>query len=255
VSFFAGNADDPFFLDDTGANRLVASSIKNPGHPDFSLLGERKGRDTYAGFNTLITALDIPVALLKGSGNIIGINAVTQRQQDQHIERGHVTGSGAFVNVDRQGNPLVNNGLIPAGRKDQYNGASTQDDADGLFRADLITDLNNFGTDAAHQKLILAQVQENGDILRIDLAVPNSGPGGGNNVDGGFPNPKNGFKLGGRRLQDDVVDIVFSGLHNGIPTTDFVDVNQVPFRNAFPFVQHPIQPFPPGNEVDDQTRQ
>ncbi|MBA3916679.1 MAG: DUF4331 family protein, partial [Acidobacteriales bacterium] len=41
VSFFAGAADDPFFLDDTGANRFVASSIQNPGHPKRSLLGER----------------------------------------------------------------------------------------------------------------------------------------------------------------------------------------------------------------------
>ncbi len=53
VSFFAGNMDDPFFLDDTGANRFVASSLANPGHPDTSLLGARGGRDTYAGFNSV----------------------------------------------------------------------------------------------------------------------------------------------------------------------------------------------------------
>ncbi|MBC5808633.1 MAG: DUF4331 family protein, partial [Candidatus Eremiobacteraeota bacterium] len=53
--FFAGVMDDPFFLDDTGANRLVASSLMHPGHPDKSLLGARGGRDTYAGFNTMIT--------------------------------------------------------------------------------------------------------------------------------------------------------------------------------------------------------
>jgi hypothetical protein len=47
--FFGGNADDPFFLDDTGANRLVASTFARPGNPDKSLLGFRRGRDTYAG--------------------------------------------------------------------------------------------------------------------------------------------------------------------------------------------------------------
>jgi len=31
VSFFAGLAEDPFFLDDTSANRFVASSLQNPG--------------------------------------------------------------------------------------------------------------------------------------------------------------------------------------------------------------------------------
>lgn len=41
--FFGGGADDPFFLDDTGATRLVASSIAHPGNPDKSLLGFRQG--------------------------------------------------------------------------------------------------------------------------------------------------------------------------------------------------------------------
>ncbi|MEJ7713587.1 MAG: DUF4331 family protein [Pyrinomonadaceae bacterium] len=34
VSFFAGVADDPFFLDNTAANRFVLSSIRNPGQPN-----------------------------------------------------------------------------------------------------------------------------------------------------------------------------------------------------------------------------
>ncbi|HEV2643665.1 MAG TPA: DUF4331 family protein, partial [Candidatus Elarobacter sp.] len=117
VSFFAGVMDDPFFLDDTGANRFVASSLMHPGHPDKSLLGAR-GRDTYAGFNTLITALEVPASMLKGAGNVIGINAVTQRHRTQTIgDNGELTGSGDWKTVDRDGNPLVNNGLLPAARK------------------------------------------------------------------------------------------------------------------------------------------
>ena len=46
ASFYAGVADDPFFLDDTGANRMVASAIMNPGNPDLKRLSERGGRDT-----------------------------------------------------------------------------------------------------------------------------------------------------------------------------------------------------------------
>jgi hypothetical protein len=255
VSFFAGAANDPFFLDDTGANRFVASSLMHPGHPDTSLLGERGGRDTYAGFNTLITALEVPVEMLRGSGKTIGINAVTQRHQQQYIVSGHVEGFGPYVNVDRQGNPLVNNGLIPATRKDEYNGASPEEDATGRFLASLTTDLENFGTDAPHRALILGLVQKNGDILRVDPEVPNTGPQGGSNVSGGFPNPKNGFAIGGRRLQDDVVDMVFTAINNGITLTDHVDGKPVPFSDSFPFVHEPIQPFPPGQEADDQTRQ
>lgn len=249
VSFFAGAADDPFFLDDTGANRLIASSLANPGHPDTSLLGQRGGRDTYAGFNTMITALRVPAALLRGSSNVIGINMVTQRRDKQYIRDGAVMGKGRYVNVDRQGNPLVNNGLIPAPRKNEYNGASTQDDAKGVFMADIIKDLKNFGTDDTHINMLADIAVRNGDILRLDLTVPNSGPGGGTNPNGGFGH------VGGRRLQDDVVDMVFTVINNGVPLSDFVDANEVPLRDAFPFVADPTQPFPPGDNPDDHTRQ
>ncbi len=251
--FYAGVADDPFFLDDTGANLFVASSLMHPGHPDRSLLGKR-GRDTYAGFNTMITAVSVPAQLLKGQqGHVIGVNAVTQRRVDQRLQSdengGGVKGYGEWVTVDRDGNPLVANGLIPAPRKDEYNAATTADDAAGLFRSALINDLKNFGTDQTHIALLLAAVQENGDILRLDLTVPNAGPGGGTNANGGYGH------MGGRRLKDDVVDATFTLINNGVPLSDRVDGNEVPLRNVFPFVANPTQPFPPGQAPDDHTRQ
>ncbi len=247
VSFFGGNADDPFFLDDTGANLTVASAIA--GHVNKSLLGQR-GRDTYAGFNTLITAVRVPVALLRGSSNVIGINAVTQRQRYQVVlNNGGVQGFGEAVQVDRDGNPLVNNGLIPAPRKNEYNGAPTADDARGRFQADLVTSMRAFGTDTAHINMVLDQVQRKGDILRLDTSVPNTGPQGGNNPNGGFGH------MGGRRLTDDVVDGTFTILNNGVPLGDNVNGNDVPFRSAFPFVADPTQPFPAGGDPDDHTRQ
>ncbi len=248
--FYAGVADDPFFLDDTGANRFVASSIKNPGRPNKSLLGERGGRDTYAGFNTLITAISVPASILKGRGNVIGINAVTQRRERQRIgDNNKVTGEGDWVTVDRDGGPLVNNGLIPPPRKDEYNAASTEDDAKGKFKDDLVKSLKALGTDDAHIAMLAKAAVETGDILRLDLNVPNRGPGGGNNRDGGFG------KMGGRRLQDDVVDAVFTIINNGAPLGDKVNGNEVPFLNRFPFVAKPTQPFPPGKNPDDHTRQ
>ena len=250
ASFYAGVSDDPFFLDDTGANRFVASSIANPGRPDKKLLGER-GRDTYAGFNTMLTALSLPADMLRGkSGNVIGINAVTQRKRNQRVEDdGEVKASGDWITVDRSGTPLVNNGLVPPPRKNQYNSASTEDDAKGRFQADLVKSLKALGTDDAHIAMLAKGAVEKGDILRLDLSVPNKGSQGGNNPNGGFG------KMGGRRLQDDVVDMTFTIINNGVPMGDRVNGNQVPFRNSFPFVANAIQPFRPGSGAEDQTRQ
>ena len=251
ASFYGGNADDPFFLDDTGTNRMVASSIMNPGHPNTALLSERGGRDTYAGFNTMITAVSVPASMLKGrAGNVIGINCVTQRRETQKIRKdGVVEGSGDWVTIDRDGNPAVNNGLIPAPRKDEYNAASTEDDAKGRFKDDLIKSLKNLGTDDAHIAMLAKIAVEKGDILRLDVSVPNKGTGGGDNKDGGFG------KMGGRRLKDDVMDATFTIINNGKPLGDKVNANEVPFRNKFPFVADPTQPFPPGSGADDHTRQ
>ena len=250
ASFYAGVADDPFFLDDTGANRLVASAIMNPGKPDLKRLSERGGRDTYAGLNVLITAIEVPVAMLKGKGNVIGINAVTQRRERQKIGKNNkIEGDGDWVTIDRDGGPLVNNGLIPPPRKDEYNAASTEDDAKGRFKDDIVKSLKLFNTDAAHIGMLAKAAVETGDILRVDITVPNKGSGGGNNKDGGFG------KMGGRRLQDDVVDAVFTIINNGKPLGDKVDANDKPFGNQFPFVAKPYQPSPPGSSKDDNTRQ
>ncbi|MGI8812455.1 MAG: DUF4331 family protein [Pyrinomonadaceae bacterium] len=251
ASFYAGNADDPFFLDDTGTNRMVASALMNPGHPNTSLLSERGGRDTYAGFNTLITAVEVPASMLRGrAGNIIGVAAVTQRRERQKIgDNNEVTGDGDWVTVDRDGVPAVNNGLIPAARKDEYNAASTEDDAKGRFKDDIIKSLKAFNTDDAHIAMLAKIAVEKGDILRLDLTVPNKGPGGGTNKNGGYG------KMGGRRLQDDVMDATFTIINNGKPLGDKVDHNDVAFRNQFPFVADPTQPFPPGSGPDDHTRQ
>ncbi len=248
--FYGGVADDPFFLDDTGANRLVASSIMNPGKPNKRLLFERGGRDTYAGFNTLITAVRVPAAMLKGAGNVIGVNSVTQRRQTQQLgEDGVITGSGDWVTVDRDGVPLVNNGLIPPPRKDEYNTASTEDDADGVFKDDLVTSLKALGTDEAHIAMLAKAAVETGEILRLDLTVPNIGRGGGSNKNGGFG------KMGGRRLQDDVVDITFRIINNGRWLGDKVRANDKRFGSKFPFVAEPYQPFRRGSGADDGTRQ
>ena len=188
--------------------------------------------------------------MLRGTGDELGLNGVTQRQQIQLVRTdGQVSGNGNFVTVDREGNPLVNNGLIPPARKDEYNGSTTQDDARGKFRADLIQSLRNFGTNDTNINTLLNMIQVRGDILRLKLSVPNSGPGGGNNATGGPAN------MGGRRLQDDVVDATFTLINNGQPLGDFVDRNDFLFGNTFPFVAPQVMPNPNGvNNADTRIR-
>ncbi len=281
ASFYAGATDDPFFLDNTAANRFVLSSIRNPGNPERAVFRNRAGfdapdgsspdadrqgpaprqggtvgqnqgpgRDTYSGFNTLTIAVSVPAATLRGTGNVIGLNGVTQRPRVQLVRSdGQVVSSGPFVTVDREGLPLVNNGLIPPARKDEYNGATTVDDARGRFRADIIQSLRNFGTNDTNINKFLAMIQENGDILRLDLTVPNSGPGGGNNPGGGAAN------RGGRRLQDDVADATFTLINNDVPLGDFSDRNDLAFGNTFPFVAPQVMPNPNGvNDPDTRLR-
>ncbi len=280
---FAGVAEDPFFLDNTAANRFVLSSIRNPGNPNRAVFPNRAGfnapdgsnpdadrqlqgqlpgqarnqgldqgpgRDTYAGFNTLTIAISVPASMLRGTGNELGLNGVTQRQRTQTVRTdGQVVGSGPFVTVDREGLPLVVNGLIPPARKDEYNGATPVDDANGRFRADIIQALNNFGTNETNRNIILNMIQVNGDILRLDLRVPNTGPGGGNNTNGG---PMN---MGGRRLQDDVSDATFTLINNGQALGDFVDRNDFVFGDVFPFVAPQTMPNPNGvNNRDTRLR-
>jgi len=242
VKFFAGVMDDPFFLDDTGTNLFGASAMMNPGHPDASLLGRRGGRDTYAGFNTLITALELPVSMLKGSAGKVGLEVATQRQSVQTAgDDGAIAGSGEWKTLDREGFPFVNNALIPPALKDKFGTSNPEADAHGVFKNAIMGSLKALGTDDAHAQMVLATTVTHGDYLFLDLKVANSGPGGGDNAAGGL------LENGGRRLED-TPTLVFTLLNNGQLLTDHVLKNDKPFRNEFPFVADPHQPDAPGHE-------
>ncbi len=249
VRFFAGVMDDPFFLDDTGANRFVASSVMHPGHPDKMLLGLREGRNTYAGFNTLITAIELPVMMLKGAGDVIAIDAVTQRQRNQTLRQdGQIFGTGDIQTVDREGVPFANNLLIPPPLKSEFATSNTLEDARGKFRPAIVASLKGLATNDAYIAKILDLVQVHGDFLRLDVKVRNSGPGGGTNPNGGY------LHNGGRRLADDVATETFTLINNGVYLTDDVLHDEQPFRNVFPFVADPNQPYPPGHEPSNMLQ-
>jgi hypothetical protein len=238
--FFAGLTDDPFFFDIPAFARFngsIRAGSPNPGV--FS-----RGRDTFAGYNTLAIALSMPLSFIRGPGNELGLACDTQRRSPQfyNSRTGEIAGAGRWVNVDREGVPAVNVALVPFNLKNTYNAANSVDDANGRFAPGIVDTLQNFyRTDATSIAILASVAVTRGDILRLDLTVPNTGT----NPQASFPN--------GRRLTDDVIDILMTLINNRQPLGDNANGNDLPFRSAFPFLAPSHQPRVPGT-IDDSTR-
>jgi len=243
VSFFAGLTDDPFFFDIVGFNRFVSSVLA--GSPNPAHLA--RGRDSFAGYNIHMIALSVPASMLAGrAGNIIGVNGVTLRRKQTHRSGdGETKTNGPFIQVDRMATPAVNTALIPFLRKNEYNASTPQDDAAGRFAGDIVATLMALGTNSTNIGILANVAVVHGDYLRLNLSMPNTGLGGGNNAGAGFPN--------GRRPVDDTIDTLLFFIANQTPVGDNVNGNDVPLGNTFPFFAQPQQPRAPG-VIDDNTR-
>ena len=135
VSFFAGQRDDPFYVDTGSAFDLFGLRPFNQAH----LLPRENtpGVDGLAGFNVNTIAMQVPIAALTATGSatftgandpnaVISVYSASLRPKmivfDVNNNRtGQVAFSGDFTQVSRLGNPLVNELLIPLGRKDNFN--------------------------------------------------------------------------------------------------------------------------------------
>ena len=243
VSFFAGESDDPFFFDIPAFSRFAASA--RAGSPDPSQL--QRGRDTFAGYNIMTIALSLPVSLVKGTVNVIGVQGVTQRQVPRIISKeGDPAGFGRFVNIDRAATPGINVLVMPYALRNSFNASTPVDDANGKFASAIVSSLQSLGTNSANINVLANIAVVHGDYLRLDTTIANTGPSGGNNSGAGFPN--------GRRLADDVVKtFLFFVSNQTITTGDNLSGNDVPLQNTFPFVAPPQQPRAPG-VIDDNTR-
>ncbi len=242
---FAGQTDDPFFLDLRVFNLLYGANLS------------QVGRDTLKGFNVHTTSIRVPRASLRrgSTSPVIGVWTTASRPATRVINAdGTQTTSGAFVQVSRLGMPLVNEVVIPLAQKDRFSASRPVDDGQFLsfvqnsHLADLLQLI--YGVKApATPRNDLVQVFLTGvpglnqlpsgrpsEMLRLNMDVaPNANPNrlgvlGGDLA--GFPN--------GRRLTDDVVDIavqVVAGALVGQPTGlgDGVDRNDVPFLSSFPY--------------------
>lgn len=239
VIFFAGLTDDPFFFDIPAFGRFNASI--RAGAPNPAVFS--RGRDTFAGYNTMAIAFSMPLSLVRGNANQLGVIIETQRQTPRYYNSriGEIVSRGRWTNVDRMGNPAVNVVLVPFNQKNSHNGGSTVDDANRRFWPGILNTLQNFyHTDATSIAVFEDLIVERGDFLRLDLTVPNTGT----NSEAAFPN--------GRRLTDDVVDILNFLINNRQPLPDNANANDVPLRSTFPFLAPSHQPRASG--TDDSTR-
>src|SRR5919199_294585 len=282
---FVGQADDPFYVD--LGTTFDAINIRN------GTGNAGGGKDDLAGYNVHSFVLQVPetevtrdgrgVSGPKAPNAVVGVWASTNRRRvavsaapgfgpsTSALRKAGAKGQDrGEIQVSRLGNPLVNEVVIPLGKKDLFNATQPSDDLKNfgkevlspqlakvinvLFPGLKVPEANR--TDIVQALLTgipgLTQIRPGApptDSLKINLGVaPNPSPKRFGVLAGdtqGFPN--------GRRLTDDVVDIelrVVGGFLKGnkLPLGDGVDSNDVPFRTSFPYVA------PPHNGFDSQLK-
>jgi hypothetical protein len=272
---FAGQADDPFFLDLRVFDLLYGGNLSETG------------QDTLAGYNVNTIALQVPFQDVALNGDatrnpVIGVWSTTERPR---VRITGTTGSGPGVDrvqVSRLGNPLVNEVVVPANLKDAFNALPPDKDASiapvvarvknpevpqliqaiygvkapatprndlaeifltgittkagGPIKADLNSQLNNAD--------VISSRFRPSEMLRLNLSVkPTANPNRLGVLAGdlqGFPN--------GRRLTDDVVDIELQALEGAAQTGKLVDAlakgdavnaNDNAFASSFPYLALP----------------
>ena len=262
---FAGQRDEGFYVD-LGI---------------FDLLGVGTGmvEDSTAGYNVSSLAIQVPMAQLTRSGTrpsgpsdpnaIIGVWATASRPAMAPRTAGGITYSGDLVQVSRLGMPLVNEAVIDLGRKDAFNSLEPTGDAVALDRVldpevpALLSLLFGVRTPPAPRQdlvtIFLTGIpglnQPPGvrpaEMLRLNMGIPPVavGSAGYDRLGvlkgdiGGFPN--------GRRVGDDVLDVVLQAAAGATPLTpafnrapnnalgDGVDRNDVPYLREFPYLGVP----------------
>jgi hypothetical protein len=118
---FAGQRDDPFFVDLGSIFDLAGLRPFNPYH--LLPLGAAAGVDALKNYNTHSIVLQVPISQLATPANSsIGIYASASRSERTILKNdGTKKGEGDFVQVSRLGEPLINEVLIPLGQKDYWN--------------------------------------------------------------------------------------------------------------------------------------
>lgn len=275
---FAGPRDDPFFVDLGSIFDLAGLRQFNPAH--LIPLAAAPGEDGVKNYNTHTIAIQVPKTDLlaaPAADGIIGVYASASRQKIRTLRGdGQADAEGPWVQVSRLGNPLINEVVVPVGKKDYWNASSPANDSQFLshYRSPELASLVNLlypvlpdtATDARDDlvAVLLTGVKlpdgtpftftgdRKADLLRLNTAVP---PTASPNRLGVLAGDLQGFP-NGRRLVDDVTDIELRavacgygsvlqgllGLCNLTPNNtlgDGVDANENTFASTFPYVSAP----------------
>lgn len=272
---FAGTVDDPFFIDlgaafDSLHFRMGVGGVLNPqidgdDHNNYA-------PDAVAGFNVNSIVLEVPTAWLTVDGKLHGAGdrqavigtygATSRRKITVRRTSAKSLDSGPWQQVQREGNPLINELIIGTGSKDHFSMDDPKNDAQfANFFLDplLATVFGSIGipvppaprTDLLPLVTYAAPIcpgcgpKNSGpvaDLLRLNTGIPPTplesqkrmGFLAGDTA--GFPN--------GRRLSDDVVDIASRAVAGiladpqkfGTPIGDGVNTNTEGFGTTFPYV-------------------
>lgn len=275
VKVFAGTVDDPFWIDLGGAFDTLNTSITPVLSPAQDAALQNFASDTVSGYAVNSIAIELPVSMLTSTGAIeaagspaatIGIWASTSRPRTT-LRRAPLPAisSGTFSQIQRMGNPLINELLIGTAHKDRF--SMDQPKNDGQFASFFLdpalariinaafggavpipapprTDLLPLVTYAPPIAAPGTPAGPVADLLRLNTGVAPTPPASANRLGllsgdaAGFPN--------GRRLFDDVVDIalravvgVLNPAFNVFPNNrlgDGVNVNDAPYRTTFPYL-------------------
>jgi len=140
ISVFAGTVDDPFWIDlgatfDTANFRTLPTSGGGTGIPGVLSDAEDSAKtnftsDTVSGYGVNAIALEVPIQMLTRTGKLeaatspdatIGTWGTTSRPRVT-IRRSPnpALSSGSYRQVQREGNPLINELVIAIGSKDRF---------------------------------------------------------------------------------------------------------------------------------------
>ncbi len=271
ISVFAGTVDDPFFIDlgaafDTGNFRTGASGVPGVLSASEDSANSNFAPDTVSGYAVNTIAVQVPIAMLTSSGRIeaatspaatLGVWGTTSRLRVRIRRSLQPESDGAFRQVQREGNPLINELIIGIGSKDRWSMDQPANDSqfasfdlnppfvtivDALYQALLpgaltspLPPRNDLLPLVTYLPPIAAPGTPPGpiaDLLRINTGIAPTAPGNASRLglltgDGaGFPN--------GRRPADDVVDITLRVAVGGVLAVNKCGPNHTSACNTFP---------------------
>ena len=277
VRVFAGTVNDPFFIDLGAAlDSLNFRMAAGGGVLSAAVDGDdtrNYAPDAVAGYNVNTIVLEVPTAMLTVDGKthgagekqaVIGTYGTTSRPV-VNVRRGSKAEDNTFAQVQRMGNPLINELIIGIGSKDKFSMDEPENDAQFAnfvlhpLLADIFASIgipvpSGDRTDLLPLVLYMPPIcpgcgpNDEGaiaDLLRLNTGIPATAPAQQKRLGvlagdfGGFPN--------GRRPIDDATDIaarVVAGIlvdanKFGTRVGDGVntDGDNVGFKNMFPYVR------------------